>query len=63
MIWKTDAFLDLINNEPDIDKTYLYVKDPYKAKYQCLINKQESADLKYFNDSKKFHWVLKLYGW
>ena len=55
MIWKTDAFLDLINNEPDIDKTYLYAKDPYEAKYQCLINKHESAHLKYFNDSKKFH--------
>ena len=63
LIWKTDAFLDLINNEPDIDKTYLYAKDPYEAKYQCLINKHESAHLKYFNDSKKFHWVLKLYGW
>ena len=46
--------LNLINNEPDIDKIYLSAKDPYKAKYQFLINKRESADLKYFNLSKAF---------
>ena len=26
---KTNALLNLINNYPDIDKIYLYVKDPY----------------------------------
>ena len=49
---KTNALLNLINNEPDIDKSYLYVKDPYEAKYQLLINKRESTGLKYLNDSK-----------
>ena len=29
-------------------------KDPYEAKYQCLINKTESAALKHFNDPKIF---------
>ena len=29
-------------------------KDSYKAKYQLLINKRESTDLKHFNDSKAF---------
>ena len=33
---------------------YLYAKDPYEAKYQFLINKQESTGLKHFNDSKAF---------
>ena len=42
--------LNQINNEPDIGKIYLYVKDPYKGKYQLLINKRESAGLKYLND-------------
>ena len=42
----------LINNQPDIDKTYLYAKDPYEAKYQLLINKTERAGLKHFNDPK-----------
>ena len=34
---KTNALLNLINNHPDIDKIYLYAKDPYEAKYQYLI--------------------------
>ena len=33
----TNVLLDLIENQPDIDKTYLYAKDPYEAKYQYLI--------------------------
>ena len=39
---KTDALLNLRNEQPDIDKIYLYAKDPYEAKYQFLINKRES---------------------
>ena len=50
----TNALLNLINNEPDIDKIYLYAKDPYEAKDQLLINKRENAGLTYFNDSKIF---------
>ena len=30
---KTNALLNLINNQPDIDQIYLYAKDPYEAKY------------------------------
>ena len=44
----------MINNQQDIDKIYLYAKGPYKDKYQYLINKRESAGLKYFNDPKAF---------
>ena len=51
---KTNALLNLINHEPDIDKIYLYAKEPYKAKYQLLIKKRESIGLKYLNDSKAF---------
>ena len=40
---KANALLNLINIEPDIDKIYLYAKDPYKAKYQLLINQIQSA--------------------
>ena len=42
---KTNALMNSINNQPDIDKMYLYAKDPYEAKYQFLINKRESAGL------------------
>ena len=51
---KTNALLNLINNQPDIDKIYLYAKDPYEAKYQFLINKRESVSLKRFNHPKAF---------
>ena len=30
IIGKTNALLNLINNQPDIDKIYLYAKDPYE---------------------------------
>ena len=51
---KTNALLNLIEYQREIDKIYLYAKDPYEAKYQYLINIRESAALKYFNDAKVF---------
>ena len=51
---KTNALSNLINNQPDIGKIYLYATDPYEAKYQFLINKRKSAGLKHFNDPKAF---------
>ena len=30
---KINALLNLRNNQPNIDKIYLYAKDPYEAKY------------------------------
>ena len=51
---KTNALLNLINNQSDIDKIYLYAKDPYEPKYQFLINKRESTGLKHFGDPNAF---------
>ena len=51
---RTSALLNLINNQSDIDKIYLYTKDPYEANYQFLIDKRESTGLNHFNDSKAF---------
>ena len=51
---KTNVLLNLINNQPDIDKIYLYAKGPYEAKYQYLINKREKIGLDHFNDPKAF---------
>ena len=51
---KTNALLNLINNQLDIDKIYLYAKDPYEAKYQYLINKYEKVGLDHFDDHKTF---------
>ena len=36
---KTKSLFNLINQQPDIDKVYLYAKDPYESKNQFLINK------------------------
>ena len=51
---KTNALLNLINNQLDIDKIYLYAKDPYEEKYQLLINKRENTGLNHFNDLEAF---------
>ena len=51
---KTNVLLNLIDNQPDIDKIYLFAKDPYEAKYQYLINIREKVGLKRFNDPKAF---------
>ena len=51
---KTNVLLNLIENQPDIDKIYVYAKGPYKAKYQYLINKRESVGINHFNDPKAF---------
>ena len=45
---KTNTLLNLIENQPDIDKIYLYIKDLYEPKRQLLINKRESAGLSIF---------------
>ena len=50
---KTNALMNLIKM-PDIDKIYLYAKDPYKTKYQYLINKREKVGLDHFDDPKAF---------
>ena len=42
---KTNALLNLIHNQPDIDQIYLYVKDRYEDKYQYLINKRECVGI------------------
>ena len=51
---KTNALLNLINNQPDIDEIYLYAKDPYEPKYQYLINKREKVGLDHFKDHNAF---------
>ena len=43
---KTNALLNLISNQPDIDKIYSNAKDLCEGKYQFLINKRESTGLK-----------------
>ena len=52
-IWK-NKLLNLIENQPDIDKIYLHVKYLYEAKYQYLSNIRDKVGIKNFNDPKAF---------
>ena len=51
---KTNALLNLIENQPDIDKIYLYAKDPYEAKYRYLISIREKEGIDHFDSPKAF---------
>ena len=48
---KTDVVLNLISNQSDIDKIYLYTKD--QTKFQYLINKHKKVGLDHFDDNIK----------
>ena len=39
--------MQLITHPPNINKTYLYAKDPYEPKYQLLPQKREEAYIKH----------------
>ena len=45
---------NLIENQTEIDKIYLYVKDPYDAKYQYLIKIRGKVGLDYHNDPRSY---------
>ena len=49
---KANALLNLIENQPDIDKKYLYTKHTYEAKYQYLINKRQGVGINHFRHLK-----------
>ena len=51
---KTNSLFNLISQQADIDKIYLYTKDPYAAKYQFSFNKRESSRIKNVNKFKAF---------
>ena len=51
---KTNALLNLIKEQDDIDKIYLYAKDLSEPKYEFLIKKREDVGIKYCNDPNAF---------
>ena len=51
---KTNVLLNLIENQPDIDKIYLYAEDPYETKYQYLIKIGEEVGIDNLNNPKAF---------
>ena len=51
---KTNALLNLIKEQDDIDKMCLYAKDLSERKYEFLIKKREDVGIKHLNDSNLF---------
>ena len=51
---KTNALINLINEQNDIDKIYLYAKDLSQPKYEYLIKKSEDAGIKHLNNLNTF---------
>ena len=51
---ETNALLDLISQQDDIDKMYLYAKDLSETKDELLIKKREDAGIKHFKDPNAF---------
>ena len=48
---KTNPLLNLIEEQGDIDKIYLYGKDLCEPKYKFLIKKRKNVGIKHLNDS------------
>ena len=46
--------LNLINEQKDIDKIYLYAGDLSESEYEYLIKNRENAETKHLNNSKAF---------
>ena len=51
---KTNALINLINEQNDIDKIYLYARDLREPKYEYLIKKRKDAGIKHLNDPTAF---------
>ena len=52
--WKTNALINLINEQNDIEKIYLYARDLSEPKYEYLIKKREDAGIKHLNNPNAF---------
>ena len=51
---KTNALLNLRSHQPDIDKIYLYAKDPFESKYHFLTRKYVDVVIKHGKNPKAF---------
>ena len=56
---KTNALLNLINEQNDIDKIYLHAKDLNEPKYEYSIKKCEGVGIKHVNN---LNVLFKYYG-
>ena len=58
----TNALLNLIREQDNVDKIYLYAKDLSELKYEFLIKKREDVGIKYCIDPNAFIECLNTIG-
>ena len=51
---KTNELINLINEQNDIDRTYLYARDLSEPKYEYLTKKREDAGIKHLSNPNAF---------
>ena len=51
---ETNALLNLINEQHNIDKIYLYARDLNEPKYKIFIKKRKDAGIMHLNDPHAF---------
>ena len=53
-IWKNKCIIEFNRNQPEIDKIYLYTKDPYEAKFKYLIKIDENVGIDHHNNPRAY---------
>ena len=51
---ETNGLINLINEQNDVGKIYLYARDLSEPKYKFLIKKHEDAGIKHVNNPNAF---------
>ena len=51
---KTNALINLINEQNDIDKAYLYARDLNEPKYEYLTKRREDAEITHLDNPNAF---------
>ena len=51
---KRNALLNLMRQQRNVDKIYLYAKDLNEPNHEFLIKEREDAGIKHFNDPNAF---------
>ena len=60
---KINVLLNFIKHQRlDVDKTYLYIKDPFESDYQLSFNKREKLGIRYVKNPRAFSGSLQTIG-
>ena len=58
---KTNVLLKLIENQPDVEKIYLYAKDPYEAKCWYSIKTRRKLGIDNHNDQMSIQIICAMF--